>query len=130
MSALMPGQLVLLRGYHRFRRNKNSPQAGPGQMVRGCRKRRGIEVTFFLDAWEATSSSAHGGHLAGSQIVTSIAVVRSVAKASLLAVDATCLAVGTGFGTERRRRTLPFEYEEVVEEEEQPEPEFTDDEPQ
>ena len=64
----------------------------------GYVRKKGIELRFTIDGWEATSSSSHHSHLTGIWICTAILLVRSVKiQKGLLSVETTCLAIGTGF---------------------------------
>ena len=79
---------------------------GPGQIRLGYLRKRGIELRFTIDAWEATSSSAHHSHLTGLWICTGILLVRSVTTRNhLLSIETTCLSIGTGF--EDYQRYIP-----------------------
>ncbi len=71
---------------------------GPGQIRLGYLRKRGIELRFTIDAWEATSSSAHHSHLTGLWICTGVLLVRGITtRKHLLSINTTCLSIGTGF---------------------------------
>lgn len=87
-----------LSAYFRFSPVGRVPDQGPGQIRRGYYRSRGIGVEFVIDAWETTTSSAWD-HLRGGWICTGIFVARSVSVTrEMLSIQATCLALGTGFG--------------------------------
>lgn len=91
------GNILAYTGAYRFKRQSNL-RCGPGQNRMGYVRRRGIELLFTIDGWEATSSSSHHNHLTGIWICTAILLVRSVTiRKRLLSVETTCLAIGTGF---------------------------------
>jgi hypothetical protein len=96
-SLVSAGTILAYTGAFRFKR-QNRSLVGPGQMRLGYVRKRGIELRFTIDAWEATSSSALHGHLTRVWICTGVLLVRSVTKRDhLLLIDATCLSIGTGF---------------------------------
>ena len=91
------GNILAYTGAYRFKR-QNKLLYGPGQTRVGYVRRRGIELRFTIDGWEATSSSSQHSHLTGIWICTAILLVRSVTiQKRLLSVETTCLAIGTGF---------------------------------
>ena len=96
-SLASPGSIIACTGAYRFKR-QDSMMHGPGQIRSGYLRKRGIELRFTIDAWEATSSSAHHSHLTGLWICTGILLVRSITtRKHLLSIDTTCLSIGTGF---------------------------------
>lgn len=98
VNLLESGAAVIFAGGWRFKKHKrNGPGHGPGQMRTGYVQKRGIRLKFDFDGWEATSTSSWG-HLAGSWSCTGICIVRSVERnGKLLVIQATALAIGTGF---------------------------------
>jgi hypothetical protein len=100
-AVLRPQALVAVHGYFRFKPSGEADGRGPGQMRLGYLQRRNIRLEFTFDAWEATSSSSWSHHLRRAWNSTAICVVRSATrKGDLLKLNATVLAIGTGFGDE------------------------------
>ncbi len=95
---LHPGSIVIYAGGWRFKKKfPNKAASGRGQTRTAYVQKRGILLTFDFDAWETTSCSSWG-HLSGSWSCTAVCVVRSIEQvAKSLVINATGLAIGTGF---------------------------------
>ena len=97
-SIVRPGNIIACTGAFRFKWLHNHQKAGPGQNRRVRKSKRGIELHFQIDGWEATSSSAHHTHLSGIWVSTAVLLVRSVSRdEGRIIIACTCLAIGTGF---------------------------------
>jgi HNH endonuclease len=79
-----------------------SKSSGPGQIRRGLRRKNHIHLSFLFDAWESASTSSWADHLSGHRVVTSVCAVRSITRSGEdMDINATCLALGSGFGPDR-----------------------------
>jgi hypothetical protein len=97
-AVALPGRVALLTAGFRFRSAGTMLAVGPGQEREGYYTRNRIRLRFTFDGWETTSTSSRG-HLSGIWRCTVVSVIRSIeTTGSLLAIEATCLGIGTGFG--------------------------------
>lgn len=75
-------------------RRLNNRLDGRGQDCKVYRHESGIELSFQVDLWEATSSSSRTQHLAGHRVLTPLLRVTSVIPSDEgLEISASCLAI-------------------------------------
>lgn len=92
---LPPGSLCYLQAAFNFRSAEERDK--PATRM-GWRKARGLRVEFLLDLYFAWGSSARAVHLAGRNVASVLAVVRSVTvDKSLVVLRITPLAIGNKF---------------------------------
>ncbi len=81
LALAKPQAIVILTARHYFKNQSNSVEAtGPGQIIICSYKKASICFRFIIDRWDATSTSAYGIHLSGSQVRTSILIIKDVTK--------------------------------------------------
>jgi hypothetical protein len=91
---ISPGDMILIRGRHHFRMIERHIE-GPGQASEVRRKANGVEIIFVIDRWEAVSTSSWGGWLRGTQSVSSLVRVGTVAVIDgVLQIRGTGIAIG------------------------------------
>ena len=96
-SVAKPGRWISLDGAYYFKRipTKND---GHNQNRSVYRQANRIRLNFEIDAWDATSMSAHSVHLSGRTVHTAICLVRDVEQGGpKLLIKSSCLAIGTHF---------------------------------
>ena len=78
-------------------KNQTNLLEGRNQIRRGFRRRRGIELEFYFDAWDTTSSSS-SLFLSGYRTAMAVLQIRSIHRTeSKLKVLGSCLAIGGRF---------------------------------
>lgn len=93
-AVVKPGDFVFLQGAYVFKA-KRKKDGGPGQTAVGVRRANGVEVTFTIDRWEATSASAWGAWLKGRQDAACLLRVIKVERVEgSFRVGTTAFAVG------------------------------------
>ena len=116
LSLVRPGTIVLCKGAHSFRRHHASELDGPGQRRTVTRKKDGIALTFSIDAWECTSSSANWDALSGRSVVTSVSWIRDLhTEGGALQLSAKALSIGTGLGPPHPTPSAPEVLEQLGE---------------
>lgn len=92
-----PDDIIFIQGAHIFKKlNKNSKS--PGQSRRGWREVNGIRIEYVFDAWEATSNSAWGVWLSGTQSAGSLCHVKSIETGEKNKIILKCTALAISFG--------------------------------
>jgi len=96
-AVVKPGNIAILTAGFRYRSAATIMGRGPGQTRDAYYKSSGIRLSFTFDAWETTSNSSRG-NLRGVWTSTGVLLIRGLAtEGDTLNIEATCLAVGTGF---------------------------------
>ena len=107
-----PGDFILLQGLTSFSQPKRAVEpSGPGQTATGTRTANNVKVSFHIDRWEATSSSARTVWLRGSNAVaTVIRLAKIEAKKGKTEVQGTALAIAHGLDEMKTREysNMPF----------------------
>lgn len=88
------GDIVLVQGRHFFKQRVKLDR-GPGQVTDVHRKTNGVRISFSIDRWEATSTSAWAMWLSGTHGAASIVRVVDVQQdKDALLIKCSALAIG------------------------------------
>lgn len=98
------GGFICVRGAFYFKhKDKNYDLYDPKRMKIGYRKKSKIRVNFEFEAWDTTSNTSDLSHLSGHKSSLAILFVKSVSKSVTgLTIDASCIALGSGFKNDMR----------------------------
>lgn len=100
-ALVCPGRWIALQSAF-YLKSLSKDSKGRNQTRRCLRRRKGIEIVFEFDAWEATSSTSKNLHLSGYQTAVIILLVRTVEKTeSTTRISGSCLAIGGNFAEGR-----------------------------
>ncbi len=91
------GQIVVVGGRFRFKRQDKRKNTGPGQIRTATLTGTEWKLEVVFDAWETLSASAHDGHLSRTSSVTAVLLARGCHAKEL-----TATVLGFGFGTPDR----------------------------
>jgi len=107
LPLLKKGDFILLQGAHTFRRLDKAAQ-GATQPAEGERRVNHVDVRYFFNLWEATSSSAHGLWLRGHKSATSLIRLGKVESApGKLTLTGTVIGIAQEFGRLKTRDYTP-----------------------
>ena len=106
------GDFILLQGLTSFSHPRRAVEPeGPGQTATGTRTANNVKVSFHIDRWEATSSSARNVWLRGSNAVATVMrLVKIETKKGKTEVQGTALAIAHGLDEMKTREysNMPF----------------------
>lgn len=109
-AVLRAGNFISLQGAYSFASQTNN-RTGSGQTIRGIRKANGISVSFTVDRWDATSTSAWGMWLTRRQEAMCLLRVINVSRGkNRLNIETSALAISAALEglKDREYSNVPF----------------------
>jgi len=112
---ILPNDYIFVHGSHQFRSITNK-QSGKGQICSGTRRAQKVEISYTFDKWEATSASAWGAWLSGTQSCGSLVHVKNITRENdSIVVQGTVLGISTGTNELKKReyanQWLSYQYQ-------------------
>jgi len=112
-SLVNPGFVVAIQAAFYFK-HLSKINRGKGQTRLCYYKKNHIKIQFEFDAYESTSNSAWGTHLAGRKVITSIGYVTSIVEENdYLTITISCLALGCFLQEHEHRKNMYQFIEEI-----------------